>query len=116
MMMMHHTECQYVYTDRPTHLLQSRLRSLEALASHDGTESDYDALPSLVFQLGSLPMGVVSSRGGGATAGGVVAPVVAPLTVNTGSTGATSRRQRPFRYARPSNWPWGCRWRRPCRV
>ena len=76
-------ECSHEYVDRPTYLLRNGLYSLRSIivnghhrtsssSSRRGgvgdTNSNFDALPPLVYQLGLLPMGLTSSSsssGGG---------------------------------------------------
>ena len=65
-------EAQYVYIDRPTYLISTCLVCLTKLSggkskSDEGsdTDVDYDLIPSLVYQLGLLPMNVVSRNNSG---------------------------------------------------
>ena len=78
-------ECSHEYVDRPTYLLRNGLYSLRSIivnghhrtsssSSRRGgvgdTNSNFDALPPLVYQLGLLPMGLTSSSSSSSGGGG----------------------------------------------
>ena len=78
-------ECSHEYVDRPTYLLRNGLYSLRSIivnghhrtsssSSRRGgvgdTNSNFDALPPLVYQLGLLPMGLTSSSSSSGGGGG----------------------------------------------
>ena len=70
-------EAQYVYIDRPTYLISTCLVCLTKLCggkSSNEDDVDYDLIPSLVYQLGLLPMNTVSrSNNSGGSGSNMVA-------------------------------------------
>jgi len=72
-------EAQYVYIDRPTYLISTCLVCLTKLSGGrskictDDVDVDYDLIPSLVYQLGLLPMNTVSRNSTGGSSSMVVA-------------------------------------------
>jgi len=72
-------EAQYVYIDRPTYLISTCLVCLTKLSGGrskictDDVDVDYDLIPSLVYQLGLLPMNMVSRTSSGSGGSSLVA-------------------------------------------
>jgi len=71
-------EAQYVYIDRPTYLISTCLVCLTKLSGgskscDNDVDVDYDLIPSLVYQLGLLPMNTVSRNNSGSGSSSLVA-------------------------------------------